>query len=266
MNVFAAELRAQRRSTLTWVAALVALVVLFMAMFPAFSSDVEASKALLERFPPALRAVFGLSIDQFFTVYGFFAYLSTFLTLVAAMQAATLGVSALSREELLKTSDFLLSKPISRARVVTAKLLAAALLLVLTNLALIVAALAAAAAAVPAGLDAPLFLLLTLNVAVIQFAFLALGFLLSVVVPRIKSVVAIALPTVFLFFVIGMLDAVLGNEAIRYLTPFKYVDPLFVIDHRSYESPYLLVGAGVAAAALGLTYAVYLRRDTRAAA
>lgn len=266
MNVFWAELRAHRRATIGWALSLAAVVVVFMALFPAFAADVATSRALLERFPPALRAIFGLSIDKFFTVYGFYAYLQTFVTLIAAVQATNLGVAVLAREDALKTTDFLLTKPVSRSRVVSAKLAAVVVVLLLTNVVVDVAGLVAAAAANQGPLDVVLFVLLLLNVAIVQAAFLAFGLLLGAVLPKVKSPVAVSLPAVFLFFVFGMLDAILGSEPLRYLTPFKYVDPLHVIDQGGYEWRYLASGGAVALVAVGLSYLAYVRKDFRAVA
>ena len=111
MNIFLHELRRERRSTLIWSLSLSVGAIVFLSMFPAFAKDVAASEKVLANFPPALRAALGLSLKNFFTVYGFFAYLFTFISLSGAIQAMNLGVSAISKEESGKTVDFLLTKP-----------------------------------------------------------------------------------------------------------------------------------------------------------
>ena len=79
--------------------------------------------------------------------------------------------------------------------------------------------------------------------------------------PKIKSVIAISLPTTFVFFIIGSLGAIVGNDTIRYITPFKFYDPTYIIQNNHYEWKYLLVEAIVILIAITLTYILFNKKD-----
>ena len=152
-----------------------------------------------------------------------------------------LGVSALSKEEHGKTADFLLSKPVSRTKILTSKLFAALTALLGTNLVFTGATFAMANFITHGEASTQTLLRLCSTVLLIQLAFFCFGFLLSAVLPKVKSIVAVSLPTVFVFFIIGTLGAIIGNSAVRYLTPFKYYDLIALIDTGKYDTKSLLL-------------------------
>lgn len=266
MNVFLRELKAYRKSTIIWAASLSALLLVFMLLYPAFSADVDATREIFAQFPEALRNALNLSLENFFTLYGFYGYLLTFAILSAAIQATNVGVGVISKEVAGKTADFLLSKPVTRTRVVTAKL-AAALVSVLVVFAIFLAVSIVMALAVGTGtLDFSMLLLLALTMLFVQLVFLALGALMGVLLPKVKSVVAVSLPTVFTFYIIGVIGDLLENESARYLSPFRYFDTGYIIANRGYENGYLLFAAVLVVAMAGAAYVLYDSKDVRASA
>lgn len=265
MNIFWHELKTYRRSTIIWAAVLALMVFGFLSLLPSFSHDVEATKKILQGVPPIFRAAFGIQIETFFTPYGFYAYVLTFVWLVGGIQAMNLGIGILSKEVTGKTADFLLSKPVTRIRVLTSKLAAILSLLVCTNIVFLAVALASAHLFSTSPISTKTFLLLSATLFFIQLMFMTLGFLISVIVPKIKSVVAFTLPVVFGFFIVGMLDSLIGKETARYVTPFKYFDPIYITAHNAYEIKYLVLEAVFIILAITTSYLIYLRKDIRSA-
>ncbi len=70
------------------------------------------------------------------TVLGFYGFVFLFVQLCLAIQAGNYGFGLVSIEESELTADFLLSKPVSRAQILTGKLLAALTSLLVTALVL----------------------------------------------------------------------------------------------------------------------------------
>ena len=266
MNVFLREMQTYRKSTLVWALSLSGLVVMFMAMLPAFTRDVAASKDLIGQLPEALRAAFNIQLETFFTVYGFYAYLLNFAVVAGAIQAMNLGTGVISKEVSGKTADFLLSKPITRPKVITSKLSAAFLMIVITGVVFAGVSYGAASIASTEPVAADTFLLMALTFFLMQLFFLVLGALFAVLIPKIKSVVTVTLPTVFILFIIGTLGEVLGNETVRYASPFRFFDTAYIIQNKSIEGGYLALELALVAVAVVAVYAIYLKKDIRAAA
>jgi ABC-2 type transport system permease protein len=236
-----------------------------MSIYKSFAIDVTSAKKLLEAYPPAVLAALNLKVEIFFTIYGFFAYLLTFAWLTGAIQAMNLGVSVLSKEVAGKTADFLLTKPVTRVRMVTEKLAAVFTLVVITNIFFLATALLSAAVFSKNSVDFSLFSLIAVTLFFIQIFFLALGFVLGAIIPKVKTVVAVTLPVVFAFFIISAFGGVLKIANINYFTPFKYFDPVYIYQHSSYEPKYLLVLFGVVTVCIITSYVFYMKKDIEAA-
>ncbi len=264
MNMFLHELKVYRKSTIAWTLALVALVILFLSMFPSISKEAESFKKLLEGFPEALRVAIGLSVENIGSILGFYSYIFLYISLVGAVQAMILGMSIVSKEIREKTADFLLTKPVTRTQILTSKILAAFTSIVFTNVFYIVAATAMASVVETKEYSIKTFLLLSLTLFFLQLIFLALGIIVSVVVPRIKSVLSISLGTVFAFFIMGAVASTTGDTAVRYITPFQYFDFAYIVQNSSYEYPFMIAAIGFIAVAITASYFVYSKRDIHA--
>jgi len=264
MNIFRHELRSYRRSTIIWTASLVALIFLYMTLFPAFTNDVAASKKLLSSLPPVVRSVLGIQLADFFTIFGFYAYIFSFIVLTGSVQAMNLGTSIISKEDSGKTADFLLTKPVTRPQVMTAKLLAALTSLAITNIVYLIAAGAAASAAATEPFSMKIFILISLVLFFVQLMFLALGVLVSVIKPKVKSVIAVSLPVVFAFFIVSALGSVLGNKTVRYVTPFKFYDPAYIVKHGAYEGRFIVLEIVLIVFSVIASYVIFAKKDIRA--
>ncbi len=265
MNIFLREIRAYRKSTIIWALALAAITIVFLLLYPGFTKDVEATRKMLSGIPAAYRNALGLSLDNFFTIFGFLGYLFTFVLLAGAVQAMGLGTGIISKEDSGKTSDFLLSKPVTRTKVLTGKLSAALTLLAATNIFFSLASYAAARAVSQTPFSAKTFFLITATLFLVQLFFWALGALFAVIIPKIKSVIAVTLPTVFVFFIISTIGAIIGNENVRYVTPFKFYDYQYIIAHNTYEWKYVIIEAVFIILAIVASFIIYLKKDVRAA-
>lgn len=264
MNMFLHELKAYRKFTFTWTFAIVGAVILFLSMFPSISREAEEFKKIMEGFPEAIKIALGLSVANIGSILGFYSYIFLYISLVGAIQAMTLGTSIVSKEIRDKTADFLLTKPVTRIQIMTAKLLAAFTSIVFTNVLYLVAASIMASLVETKQYSGKIFLMLSLTLFFLQLMFLALGIIVSVVVPKIKSVLPISMGTVFAFFIIGALASTSGDDALRYFTPFKYFDFAYIIQNSSYESSFMIAAIGFIVIACTASYYIYLKRDIHA--
>lgn len=264
MNIFLHELKAYRKSTMIWSISLILVVVLFMSLFPAFTKDVTEFKKLLEGYPEPVRKALGMDLNTLFSILGFYCYALTFITLCAAIQAMNLGTSIVSKEVREKTADFLLTKPVTRSKIITTKLLAALVSLVITNVIYFAAASFMAFQVKTEDFSFQTFFLLSLTIFFVQLMFLAMGIIISVSVSKIKSVLSVSLSTVFAFYFLGVIGSTTDDEAKRYISPFKYFDTSYIMEKSSYEASFLIVGAVLIILAIAVSYRVYAKKDIHA--
>lgn len=264
MNLYLHELKSLRKTTIIWTCAIIAVAVLYLSIYPGIFRDATDFKKLIDKYPAPVRASLGLSIDSITSMLGYYSVIFLFITLLGAIQAMNFGASIISKETRLRTSDFLLTKPISRISIISGKLMAALTAILVTNVIYGITAFAVAVSVKTSDFSGKLFFMITLTLLFIQLIFLAIGFFASVVIPKLKTVLPVSLGTVFGFFFIGMLLSTSKNDATRYLSPFKYFDTAFIIAHSSYEMPYIIASVVIIITAVTAGYIIYTKKDIHA--
>lgn len=262
-NIIVHELRQYRKSTIIWIVALVAGAAFYLSLFPVFAKETAVVMKILEGYPLSFRKALGITLGSFASISGFYSFTLTYIILAGSIQVMILGTSIVSKEERGKTAEFLLTKPIRRSQILTAKLVAALILILITNIVYMISVPLLLNAITGANIPFKTFLLLSLTLFFVQLFFLGLGFLISVSAPKIRSVLAVSLTTVFGFYTAGILDSIIGNKAIRYLTPFKFFDFAYIVKNSSYEMQFIILEVIVLALTITASYYVYLRRDIR---
>lgn len=263
MNMYLHELRAYRKSTVIWICSLVALLVFLLSIFPSVATEGEEFNKLILSYPEAVRKAFGLIMDLT-TFLGYYSYIFQFVLLFGAIQAMNLGTSIISKEVRQKTADFLLTKPVQRSEIVTSKLLAVLTSLVLTNIVYTTMAAVVGNMVKVQDFNMKIFLLISLALFFTQLIFMALGVLISVAAAKIRSVIAVSVGTVFGFFIVNMFSSIIGDDALRYITPFRYFDTAYIMKNSGYEVEFLVIGLIFVVLAIAASYLIYIKKDIHA--
>ncbi|WP_071461473.1 ABC transporter permease subunit [Bacillus massilinigeriensis] len=262
MNMYFHELKALRKSTILWALSFSAIVVVFLSLFPSISADAADFKEMLASYPESVRKAVGLELETFFSFLGYYSYTFVYISLCGSVQAMNLGLSVLSKESREKTADFLLTKPVKRSEIYTAKVMAALTSIAATNVVYQAAAWLMASQVAEEGYNRMAFFQISLILFFLQLIFLFLGLMLSVLIKRMKAVLTVSLGVTFGFFILSMLIATGdGGEAKRFLTPFQYFDPLYTISNGWYDTPYLAAGVIIVLFAFAASLYLYWRND-----
>jgi ABC-2 type transport system permease protein len=261
-NIYKHEFRTRLKSVVIWSLALTVLVAFYFSMFPIFADQAALMNEFLARYPQQLRAAFGMDRRDLSTVLGFYSFIFMFVQLCLAIQASNYGFGLVSIEESELTADFLLSKPVSRTQVLTSKLLAALTSLTITNLVVWVSSFAAISLFRGQREYEPrTLLLLLLSIVIFQLFFLSVGLVISLLVKRVRSVTPYALGLGFGTYVLSAFSGVFGDVKLEYITPFKHLDPAYIVQHGAYNAPLVLLNVAVTLVALVVSYWLYTRRD-----
>lgn len=263
MNIFLHELKAYRRSVIIWACSMAALAAMFIFIFSSAGSEIEAVKKVLMSMPEALRKALSIYVDSIATLEGFYSFVFVYVVLCGAIQAMNLGTSIVSKEIREKTADFILTKPVNRKMILTSKLLAALVSLVITNVIYLIITVAVSMT-VKSEFSMKIFLMISATLLFVQLIFMSLGILVAVLAGKIKSVVSISLSTVFGFFIISSLGSVIGDETVRYISPFKYFDTAYIIKNAAYETSFVILEIILIIAAVTASYVVYAKKDVHA--
>jgi ABC-2 type transport system permease protein len=262
-NIYQHEFRSRLKSMIIWSISVACLITLFCSFFPIFAEQAALMNEFLARYPKELQVALGMDRMDMSTVLGFYSgFVFLFAQLCLAIQASNYGFGLVSIEESELTADFLLSKPVSRAQVLTSKLLAALTSLVITCLVAWVSSFIAITLFRDGrDYETSTLLLLLLSMVIFQLFFLSLGLVISLLVKRVRSVTPYALGLSFGMYVLSAFTGIFKDVKLEFITPFKHFDAAYIVLNGAYDIPLVLLNVGVTVAALAVSYWLYTRRD-----
>ena len=261
-NIYGHEFRTRLKSVLIWSLSLTGLILFFFAIFPVFADQAAMMNEMLAKFPRELLVAFGMDNVDLATVLGFYSFILFFVQLCLAIQAGNAGFGLVSIEESELTADFLLSKPVSRAKVLTSKLLAALSSIGITNLVVWVSTFVAFSLfSGGREYDTPTLLLLLLSMPIFQLFFLAVGLVISLLVKRVRNVTPYSLGLAFGSYVLSAFSGVFGDVKLELITPFKHFDAAYIVGHGAFDAPLVLLNVAVTLVSLAASFWLYIRRD-----
>ncbi|HWP22074.1 MAG TPA: ABC transporter permease subunit [Candidatus Cryosericum sp.] len=124
MNLLKRELKVHRKAFLFWSLGLFLLCFAGIVKFESYTAS-GSMMELINSFPRIVLAVMGAVGLDAGTLSGYTALLFYYVLVCSCIYALHLGFSAVSRESVDRTYEFLFTKPRSRARLLGAKLTAA---------------------------------------------------------------------------------------------------------------------------------------------
>ena len=261
MNIFVREVKANLKSLAIWCGIILLLIFIAVAKFSAFAGD-PSMLAILNSMPKALIDALSLKAFNLTTLSGFYGLMFLYFALLGGIAAAMWSSEIISKEERDKTVEFSLVLPVSRSKVITAKLLTALLNCIIFVLVTWGVSLVAVQPYKP---NQAFYHFLTLEMAamlVIELIFLSVGLLLGCAMKQFKrssaTAVAIILVTYFMAVISGMEPKL---DFLKYFTPFKYFDAGVFFRSGQLDWIYLIISAGIIMVCVIASYISYNRRD-----
>jgi ABC-2 type transport system permease protein len=261
VNIFLRELKANLRSLLIWAGIVLLFMTLGFSKFTAYEGNPELL-AVLDSFPPAFLEAFNMNAFNLTTVTGFWGVMFAYFALLLSIAAVMWGSDTISKEERDKTVEFALTLPVPRARVITAKTLAAFVNCIALLLFTWVISLINVAKYQPNEAFYEFLSLSILALFIIQITFLAVGVFLGCSMKHYKRASSVAvsllLGTYFLSIISGLNE---NLEFLKYFSPFKYFDAGKMLRDSNIELPFVLLSVAIIAVCLVGAYITYSRRD-----
>lgn len=261
MTLIRHELRRAWKSLLIWTGAIGIFIVICLFMYPEMKSQTESITAVFSSMG-AFTSAFGLDTLNFGTLNGFYGIeCGNILGIGGALFAALAGIGALAGEEKDGTAEFLLTHPLSRAEVVTKKLVSVMIQLIALNLVVYLLAVGSIAAI---GETIPWKEVTLLHLAFfllqVELACICLG--ISAFLWRGGLGIGLGL-AIGLYFLNIIANLTSSADVIKYITPFGYADGADILSRGGIHGPRLLTGLAAAAAFVGLAYWKYGKKDIR---
>ena len=264
MNIFLRELKAHKRSLFFWSIAIFFMIVSSIGKFTAYAETGQSMNELLSQIPGSIKAVLGMGDFDLTKISGFYGMLYLYLLLMAAVHADLLGANIIAREETDKTAEFLLVKPVSRAKIITAKLLAALFNIIVFNLVTLFFSLTLMGKYAQGEDISGEIIILMAAMFILQLMFLVIGTAIAAASRRPESAASAATAILVVTFIISSAININSNlDSLKYITPFAYFKAEKLLNGSGFDPLFLALSLVIITTLVFVTYASYKKRDLK---
>ncbi len=261
MNIFWREFRAHLKSLLIYSLIIFLFTVTGFTKFKTYAENPEML-AMLEQMPKAVLEALNMTVFNLTTLSGFYGIMHIYYALILGIAAVMWGSEVIAKEERDKTVEFSLVLPVTRNRVVTAKLFAvivhSILLLGVTVLSFFVSS----RSYTPDEGFWDFFYLSIAGLFLLQMIFLAIGIFLGCAMQQYRRTGAVAIAVLLATYFLSVFSSLHEKvEFLQYFSPFKYADAGMIWRKGRIEPIYLWLSLLIMAICIGLAYWRYNRRD-----
>lgn len=262
MNVFFRELKSHRKSLFFWCLGMVFLVVSGMVKFANIQASGQSVAGLMAQFPRVIKIVFGLNDFDISKVSGYFGVLFLYIALAATVHAILLGTEIISKEERDKTVEFLFVKPISRSKVITAKLLAGLCGIVVLNIATTVSSVYSVSHYNTGDSITHSIMVLMAGLLFLQCMFFFIGMTIAAVGKNAKKSASIATSILLVTFMLPFFINFNQNlSPLKFLSPYEYFDAKTLLATENLSTGYITLSILLIGILATITYLAYRGRD-----
>lgn len=227
--VLTRELRASFRTFLAWSIPLAGMLALVCVLQPSLANGPLGAK--LQSMPEVMRHAFGLELVDFHSPVAYLATNALTFTVGVALFASLLGASIIAKEETLHTAELLYAQPACRSRILAGKLGAVAIYALALPLGLALVSTGLLELVADRHVE-PAMAGLWLANAAVALGFAGLGALVAATVRDARTATGATLAVVLGAYFVGLLSMMTSvTEPLRYLSPFKWNEPVAVAAH-----------------------------------
>jgi len=263
MNIFLYELKSYRKSVIIWSLSIFGMLLLFMGIFPTFAVDASLMEKMLANYPEEFIKAFGMGGNlPMSTIPGYFNFIFVYMQLCLAIQSSNYGFHFLSVEERELTADFLMSKPVSRKKLLFSKFSAAFIALTIVNIITWIGSfISIELFRGDSEYDISNMILLMSSTVFFQLFFLSVGMLISVSLKKIRSVLAFSMALACGLYIMNALRGVFGGELLGIISPFYHFEPGYILEFGRYNIGKAAISFAVIIISMLISYVLYTRRN-----
>lgn len=261
MTLVKHELKQGKISFLIWTASIGFLIAVCVFLFPEMKGQMDEVNDVFSSMG-SFSTAFGMDQLNFGTLTGFYVIeCGNVLGLGGAFYAALCAVGILSKEEKDRTSEYLLTHPVSRTRIITEKLIS--VLILITAMNLIIYAFAVGSIAM-IGEEIPWKELSLMHLAyfLLQLEFAGICFGISAFLRRGSIGIGLGIAAV-MYFLNLIANIAEVADFLKYITPFGYCEGADIIGNGTLDGTKIAVGMLIGIIGIVSAYLRYTRKDIR---
>jgi len=265
-NLYYKELKRNRKSLIIWSSIVIAFTVLVLCLFPFMKEIGDDMASMMSNLPEGMTEAMGINEQTFNSILGMYkTYYVIYIVVLLAIYTASTAANILTKEEKDKTSEFLLTKPISRKSIFNTKLVALLSLCLIAYAAQTLTAFVFVKALGEEGLSWSIFTAMHVHGLFLILFFTCIGLLISMIFSPKTNFMGPVVGIVFGSYFINTIAKVSDSASwLGYLSPFYYLN--FEITDLDFKIDYINVSIILLLSMLlvFLAYKLFEKKDMNA--
>lgn len=260
MNVYIQEFKANFKTLLIWSLGIIFLILMGIIEFKSVESGTSFND-LIEVLPSSLKALMGLGDFDYDTAIGYYSVLYQYITLIVAIHAVMLGVGIINKEERDSTVDFLLTKPVTRNKIITAKVIAGFTNILIINIITLISSILMFGIVSEDNIALDIISLM-IGMFFLQILFFSIGLVFSAMKNNSKFSTGVPTGILLSTFFLSIVENL--NEKLsflKYITPFKYFTAEDLLLGSGFNIFLIILVLVITSSLVYLTYIFYNKRD-----
>lgn len=263
MNIFKLEFKKKFKSMLIWIGAILAWALIVIAFIPTLVAEGHTFADMIEDMG-AFAQVLGIETDTLSTVIGIIGMYFGMLLTVFGIQSANYGFGLVTIEESELTADFLITKPVKRSKILTAKILASMLIMFITcTVYTAVSYFSVIGVSGDYEVNTKALLLILCSSFFVQMFFFSLGLLISLFLKKVKSVTPFSMGLVFGMFILDAFARSFDIDFIKYFNPFSFFETGAIAKEAAYDTQFFIINLCIVVVSIAASYLLYKKRDIK---
>lgn len=262
MNIFNHEVKLSFKSIPVYVIVIGVFLLIFLGFYPSFAKDSTQMLKMLENYPKEVILAMGIDMNSLLSYNGYISYIFLYISIILSIAGMNLGLMAYSREHIDKTSDFLLTKPVSRVKLAVSKISGSVTALVIINVLVAGLIFGLSKLMISDTVEVSSMILVCIGGLLISLMFASFGFLISNIF-RIKNTAMTTAGVVSLMYLMTMLTNLTKDEKFEWFTPFKYFDFPSIMQNKGFDQNKLFAAIAIIIIFSLISVLIFKRRDIK---
>lgn len=261
--MFKKELKNNFKSLMIWAVILSSFFVMIFVIYPTVidKMDPKLMQSYIESLPKELIKMMNLDISDIMSAFGWFTSKGfSMLILIGGMYAAILGGNIFLKEENDGTINYLLSKPISRRKIVTNKIMVG--LCNITLLMLFTYVINLIGFNIIGDYNFKVLSLLYITCLLATYAIFGLCLCISSFFRKNKVMNSIAIGFVFFSYILQMIGMLAESVSwIKYLSVFEIAPVAYIVENSAIQPLSIIVSALIIIGSLAVAFYQYDKKE-----
>lgn len=263
-NLFFRELRFGSVSFLLWTTIISVLIGITLSVFPTFMENQSKVMGMISLMPKSALEFKGISnVADLTSVLGFYSINNIiYMMVLGSLFSMVLSSNILLKESYHKTAEYLMTKPLTRTRIFLTKGGVVVLQVVLLNVITATIGYICMKMVQKGDFSLHSFLVLSVYTCLLNLFFAALGWFLSMLVKRPRTITTLGIGIVlFCYFLFTISKITEGASMIGYISPYKYVRTDISAADYSLAGWRMIIFIGIPILLTVVSYAIYRKKD-----